>query len=138
MPPLESSAYGKLVTEFFCTAKGGTNTTENLICIWGGGQNMQSKAIDENNKTKPTRFYFVLCASLITYKLVACFQPWAVPRWHCHHAPRKNKHNYNHNGMSLCETLLCTHCKKHEQMGPCKHHPEIFLFCFHAARERKT
>jgi hypothetical protein len=98
MPPLESSAYGKLVTEFFCTTKGGTNTTENLICIWGVVETCNQRQYMNTTKLN-LLVVLCLCASLITSKLVACFQPWAVLPWHCQHAPRKKKTNnetYNH------------------------------------------
>ena len=126
MPPVESSAYGKPVTEFFCTLKGGANTTENLICIKG-----VVEACNQRTYMKPARLNLLVlfCFGVQTQShqnLLHAFNhppPLGNSAVHIVTITRINTHiTYNHNGMSLGEKLLCTHVK--QKGGACKHHPE--------------
>jgi hypothetical protein len=106
----------------------------------GGGRSMQSKDIDENNKTKPTCFILFGCANSITSKLVACIQPPPASgqfrRAHCHHAPHKNKHNIQSQWYVIRWKVVVCSCKtkKRGMQAPPRYNLD---FVFMQQRRRK-
>ena len=81
MPPVESSAYGTPVTEFFLYKKGWYEHDGKPDLHLGGWSKHAFKGHCFVCELKNIR----TCMHSTTPRL------WAVPPWHCHHVPHKTK-----------------------------------------------
>ena len=125
MPPVESTAYGSRSLNSSVQKRVVRTRTESLTCIRGGGRSMRSKDI-------------ALCASLrISRSCMHSTTPrlWAVPPWHCHHAPSKDTKPI---ASIVCHYVVhvfaCSYAQR-TASGAHRHRPDTFmLFCSRSKR----